>query len=204
MLAHVNIGVRYVLPAYPFAILLIAGLWRDDFVTTRSPKRLSTARLALLSLFVGESLWHCPRFMSFINFAAGGTERGWRIVNDSNFDWGQGLLDLKRWQDEHGNPKMALMYFGRVEPSIYGVAGPPITSARGDEPFLAVSTYFLAGMSHRLTTPEGPTDFLSLPYAGELRREPPFDRAGPTVYIYTTGAAAAAADEARRRLRRSM
>jgi hypothetical protein len=191
-LAHVNIGVRYILPAYPFAIILISGLWRASFHPA-----LNAARFGLLGMFVFESLWHCPRYLSFINFAAGGTDRGWRVVNDSNFDWGQGLLDLKSWLDSHGRPKIALAYFGRVEPSVYGIDYSPITAPRGDEQFVIVSTYFLNGLEHRLATPAGHTGWMKLPYAAELRRKMPVDRAGPTLFIYRAEDAAAAAREAR-------
>ena len=34
--------------------------------------------------------WVCPRFLTFVNFAVGGPSNGWRLLSDSDFDWGQG------------------------------------------------------------------------------------------------------------------
>ena len=196
VLADVNIGVRYILPAYPLAILLICRIWRDRPET--APRFWSTQRVgaALVAMMIIESVAAAPRYLSFINFAAGGRDSGWRIVNDSNFDWGQGLLDLRRWLDEHGSPPIAMAYFGRVNPSTYDINYSPITSP-GDVPLVAVSTYYLNGLSHRLPTEDGSTNWVSLPYAKELRQIEPLDRAGPTIYIYRAEDVAKAARRAR-------
>ncbi|MBC7782433.1 MAG: glycosyltransferase family 39 protein [Burkholderiales bacterium] len=198
VLADVNIGVRYILPAYPLAIVLISRIWRDRAETVRSFWSTQRVGWALLSIMMGESLLAAPRYLSFINFAAGGQTSGWRIVNDSNFDWGQGLLDLRRWLDAHGNPPIAMAYFGRVNPRVYGINYSPIT-APGDSPLVAVSTYYLNGLTHRLPTDDGATSWVSLPYARELREIEPLDRAGPTIYIYRATDVALAARRARNR-----
>jgi hypothetical protein len=197
VLPKVNIGVRYILPAYPLAIVLCSrifamGSWR--------PRELwPAARAALLILLAVETLVACPRYLSFINLCFGGQSgRGWRIINDSNFDWGQGLLDLKRWMNEHGNPRIVLAYFGRVDPATYGIDYSSITSPAPDASLVAVSSYYLNGLEHRMPTPRGPTkDFVGLPYAAELRRKQPVGRAGPTIFIYRAEDVAAAAREAK-------
>lgn len=196
VLPKVNIGVRYNLPAYPLAIVLCSrifamGTWR--------PRELwPAARAALLLLLGVETLVACPRYLSFINFCFGGQSgRGWRILNDSNFDWGQGLLDLKRWMHGHGTESIVFAYFGRVDPTTYGIDYTPITSPAPDAELVAVSSYYLDGLEHRMPTPAGPTDYVGLPYAAELRRKQPVGRAGPTIFIYRAQDVAAAAREAR-------
>jgi hypothetical protein len=164
VLSKVNIGVRYILPAYPLAIILCSrifaiGSWR--------PRELwPAARTGLLVLLGIETVLACPHYISFINFGFGGQSgRGWQVINDSNFDWGQGLLDLKRWMNEHGAKRVVFAYFGRVEPITYGIEYSPITSP-GDESLVAVSSYYLDGLEHRMPTPQGPTDYIGLALRG--------------------------------------
>lgn len=197
VLADVNIGVRYILPAYPLAIVLISRIWRDRPECKRvfwSTHRVGWALLVIMTI---ESLAAAPRYLSFMNFAAGGQKSGWRIVNDSNFDWGQGLLDLKRWSDAHGNPPITMAYFGRANPTTYGIDYSPITAPASEAPVVAVSTYYLNGLTHRLPTETGSTDWVALPYAKELRDLEPLDRAGPTIYLYRAEDVARAARRAR-------
>src|SRR5690606_14815226 len=42
---------------------------------------------------------------------------------DADADWGQGLIDLARWQDAHlpGPEPVLLAYFGNARPEDYGV-----------------------------------------------------------------------------------
>ena len=50
--------------------------------------------------------------MSYTNSLWGGTERGYLYLSDSNYDWGQGLLELARWQSTHGGGTLDVWYFG--------------------------------------------------------------------------------------------
>jgi hypothetical protein len=201
VLPKVNIGVRYILPAYPLAMILCSRVFAHG--TWRPRELVPALRGGLLVMLAIETLLACPRYISFINFACGGQNgRGWRVINDSNFDWGQGLLDLKRWLDEHGNPRIVFAYFGRVDPATYGIDYVPITSP-GDESLVAVSSYYLNGLEHRMPTPQGPTDYIGLPYAPELQQKSPVARAGPTIFIYRAEDVAAAARQAKERPKQS-
>ena len=42
----------------------------------------------------------------------GGTRSGYIRVSDANYDWGQGLPELARWQEQHGEARLAVWYFG--------------------------------------------------------------------------------------------
>jgi len=42
-----------------------------------------------------------PHQLAYFNELAGGPENGWRHLLGSNCDWGQDLLYLARWLDEH-------------------------------------------------------------------------------------------------------
>jgi 4-amino-4-deoxy-L-arabinose transferase-like glycosyltransferase len=115
-----NIGFRYLIPALPllylFASVRLLGAGRGH---TRRPLR-AAAVLLLVSLAVrSATAW--PDYISFFNVAAGGN--GWRLLADSNVDWGQDLPALARWQETklpEGAP-LYLSYFGTAHPSAYGV-----------------------------------------------------------------------------------
>ncbi len=185
LLANVNIGIRYVLPAVLPSFVLLGRVWSHE--AGRWTRRIATGCVVLLAI---ESLAVAPRFLTFFNAFAGGPSRGWTILSDSNFDWGQGLIDLKRWMDENRVGRIELMYFGRVDASVYGIDYELFTEhgkgAEADPPeYAAVSTYFLLGQYNRLATKTGPaTDWVMLPYAAELRRKKPVAVVGSVFYVY--------------------
>jgi hypothetical protein len=49
--------------------------------------------------------------------AWGGTANGYRLLSDSNYDWGQGLPDLRKWQQAHNEAQLEVWYFGS-DPSV--------------------------------------------------------------------------------------
>jgi 4-amino-4-deoxy-L-arabinose transferase-like glycosyltransferase len=83
MTSTINIGVRHVLPLYPFAVMaaaaLVVRLWRPAMAGL------------LVWYFASTTLCH-PDYLSYFNEAAG--KHPERIAIDSNLDWGQDLLRL--------------------------------------------------------------------------------------------------------------
>lgn len=167
----INIGTRYLLPLLPLAAVWAALLWRAD----AAPRRIAWA---LLGLACVESLAHAPRWITFFNPVATALG-GPRIVNDSDFDWGQSLPDLRRWMLEHGVREIALAYHGRVDPGVYGIAYEPMLRPPGPRfDYVAFSDVFLTGTARRMATPEGVSDFAVLPVWRALRDATPVHRAG--------------------------
>lgn len=103
-----QLGVRLVLPALPFGILVCAHLieWARNSSLTRG------LLLAGLALFAFESARVYPFGIAFFNVAAGGPTAGYRYLVDSNLDWGQGLGELERWTRAHRVAPIRLSYFG--------------------------------------------------------------------------------------------
>jgi hypothetical protein len=122
MLTPLNIGLRHLLPIYPFCILLAAvavgALW------PRAPGKMVVAVMAAIWLLeVGRAY---PHNIAFFNQLAGGPANGHRYLVDSNLDWGQDLKGLKRWMDEHGVDQIGLAYFGTADPGYYGIRYTPL------------------------------------------------------------------------------
>ena len=196
-LGDLNIGTRYLLPAFPLTIILISRIWS----VTRAPLAKTRAVLpylrdALLVMLAIETLWVCPRFLTFVNFAVGGPSNGWRLLSDSDFDWGQGLVELRSWLDEQKNPPIALIYFGFVNPTAYGIHFEPFTHSQNAK-YVAVSSYFLDGLRNRIWINTTERRWMGLPYYRDLQTKTPVAVVGHTIFIYSREDIDAAATEIR-------
>jgi len=104
MTSSINIGIRHVLPIYPFLTIGAAVgavvLWR---------RRRTAAVLLLAWYFAGTALAH-PNYLAWFNEAAGGHPE--RIAVDSNLDWGQDLFRLADYAERQTLSPLYVSYFG--------------------------------------------------------------------------------------------
>ena len=122
LFSSLNIGHRHLLPVYPFLFVLAAGsVW-----LLRQPARRPARLLVglLLALQAASSLRAYPHYLSHFNLLAGGPARGWRHLSDSNVDWGQDLIHLRRYLEAHpqllpAGERLKLAYFGTADPEYY-------------------------------------------------------------------------------------
>jgi len=123
LVAYRQLGLRYILPVWPFAILFL-GYFVHDLPPRTAERAVRLVRWsagALLAWFAAESLFVYPDYLSYFNELAGGSKGGWRYLAASNADWGQDLPALARWQRQHGNPNMYVLYYGTAPLAAYGV-----------------------------------------------------------------------------------
>jgi hypothetical protein len=125
MTSRLNIGLRHILPIYPFVILM-AALAGEALLTRVGGRRGAVALGAVLLAGALEYGRAYPDTLAFFNAAAGGPRRGFEYLADSNVDWGQGLKPLKRWMDRHAVTRINLAYFGVADPAYYGIESTPI------------------------------------------------------------------------------
>jgi 4-amino-4-deoxy-L-arabinose transferase-like glycosyltransferase len=141
-----NIGYRHLLPILPNLLLLVAGLsgsrvqwpgWRWSWPGGRESAigwGLVIGWSAVVLLLLA-TLWIHPHYLSFFNLAAGGPANGFQILVDSNVDWGQDLLRLKAWMDDHQVDSVHLAWFGTADPAYYGMQYEPLPGIGRDEFF---------------------------------------------------------------------
>jgi hypothetical protein len=92
--SRMNLGVRHILPVYPFLILLAAAAaWN----VARRSRVAAYAVTAIVLLHVASSLHAFPNYLTYSNELAGGPSKTYRILSDSNADWGQGLKQVQRY-----------------------------------------------------------------------------------------------------------
>jgi hypothetical protein len=175
-----NLGLRRILPAFPFLYLFAGRAVAWAMEPGRGFVRAGLV-LVLVAGSVAETLRIYPHHLSFFSAAVGGPLRGPHLLDDSNIDWGQDLPALAAWQRAHpGAPPMRLHYFGSAAPAAYGVQAERIGHiAELLEPrpgTYAISVHSLARL-RRLVPLAGPgIDWLN--------RFEPVGRAGYSIYIY--------------------
>ena len=119
MASGINIGVRHILPIYPF-VFLVASVAADRLL--RVPRRTGRIALAgLMTAWVVSIGMTYPHMLTFFNTAAGGPDNGLAYLSDSNLDWGQHLKLLRQWMDDHDVRHINLAYFGQADPRYYGI-----------------------------------------------------------------------------------
>ena len=168
MAAGFDVGVRYLFPLVPLAAILCGGLMRLRCRAGRTPARAwRLAAVALAALLALETALAAPWYLSFFNWPSGGPGGGDRLLNDSNVDWGQGLIALRDEMRRRGIGRIHLAYHGTTDPAIYGIEYVPyLGGTPGPESeWLAVSSYYFVGLSQRMMTPRGRTDFLRLDFS---------------------------------------
>jgi hypothetical protein len=185
-LAHApQIGVRHVLAAVPLLIVPASGLaaswlWRP---ASRGFRHWAPAALAvaLLSWHVGGTVAVAPRYLQFFNEVAGGPANGHRVLTDSNLDWGQDLIRLKDWLDQHPTrEELHLATFGRVDPAIYGIRALPLD--RDSHGLAVVSASMRAGRPY-FGNLEGHRGWIPAGTYTWLQGLTPIDRVG-ALFVY--------------------
>jgi hypothetical protein len=124
-----NLGIRHILPIYPFCIVLGA-------VAASSLARRSgigkAAVAALMILAVASSLHAYPDYLAYSNEIAGGPSHTYQLVSDSNADWGQGLKWAKIYLDHHPTSGCWFDYYNpTIDPAYYGIHCKPLLSGAG-------------------------------------------------------------------------
>jgi hypothetical protein len=187
---HVDIGLRHLLPVYPFFYALLAA----GLLTPRWRWKAPAMVIILIATAV-ESLAAYPYYTAFFNVLVGGSKNGPKYLVDSNIDWGQDLKRLGRFSAEHGSPTFCTMYFGTA-PDWYYVprAGnfPTIVELRKgadlDCEFAAVSVTPLEGV------------YVPEEQFAWLRDVPPLKRLGYSIYVWDSHDPAVVAALARLRV----
>ena len=121
MVSNLNIGYRHLLPMLPFVALHIGRLARTDGYQLWPAIAWQTVSLVLSTGLLVCTVSIYPDFLAYFNRMGGGPEEGWRVLADSNIDWGQDLKKLRLWMDAEGVERVRLGWFGSAYPEAYGI-----------------------------------------------------------------------------------
>jgi hypothetical protein len=181
MTTPINIGLRHILPLYPFLVLLAAAGLHALFTRGRT-----TIAAMALGLAVVEPALAYPHTLAFFNILAGGPSHGSEYLVDSNLDWGQDLKGLEAWMVDRHVDHINLAYFGFADPRYYGIdctflpGGPGwVEREQLQLPrlpgYVAVSATILRGVNG---------DALERDFYGRLARLTPVTTIGHSIVVY--------------------
>ena len=128
MSSGMNIGVRHILPMYPFLWILIAGA---SYTLIQHSRRWTYLVVALLVFQIISTSRTYPAYIAYANELWGGPSHAYRLLSDSNSDWGQQLKDVKRYLDQRGVKDCWFIYFGEgvVDATYYRIPCRPLPTA---------------------------------------------------------------------------
>jgi 4-amino-4-deoxy-L-arabinose transferase-like glycosyltransferase len=135
LLSRASIGYRYLLPALPLLYVTCGRLARPAAPARRRSNWLVAAPVMLLGVL---SLAIHPHYLAYFNLLAGGPWNGWRVVVDSNIDWGQDLARVGEVMERRGAASVRANWLGTAPLEVYGINGQTIDGWPwpGDDPLL--------------------------------------------------------------------
>ena len=143
--SNLNIGIRHILPTFPFVYLLVSGqinhwlaanfgsILENFKLTARGiGHTLKSSVLFVFRTYFKYSIvaillfWYAwgtlaiyPHFLAYFSQLIGGAKNGYQYVTDSNLDWGQDLKRLSQFVEENKIDKIYLNYFGGASAEYY-------------------------------------------------------------------------------------
>lgn len=180
-LQKVNIGLRHILPAYPFLFTLLG------FVPNIKTQSIKMAR----AIFYGGIVWYAysaaliyPNQLAYFNELIGGPKNGYKYLADSNIDWGQDLKALKIFMDEHQIKSIKLAYFGCSDPKYFGINYEYLPSFMIPEPQNAKDEIPLKGWFAISATMLDGVYLTDKDFYAPFRQVKPYGNVGHSIFIY--------------------
>jgi hypothetical protein len=138
-LSSKQLGVRMVLPVIPLLAIWMAAV----SPILRAGRRWALAAGAAVGIFMVSSLSVHPHYLSYFNLVSGGRDGGYRVGLGSNYDWGQDLPALAAWMERRGIDRVRLLYYGRIDPAVYGIDYVvPYRFAPGELPLVVSASHY--------------------------------------------------------------
>jgi len=167
-------GIRFMLPAYPAAFVLMGKLggvafekapewpsgFEGKFAQTRAWKKgfRIGEKIALVILTAAMLVQHAliwPDYIPYQNLAARHYLKDRPALIGSDLDWGQDLPGLAKWMQKNDVPAVDLAYHGHDDPARFKISY-TLPARNSDNEFIAISADFLAGAKYPMT-------FLAMP-----------------------------------------
>ena len=110
--AH-NLGVRYLLPVFPFLTLYAGGLvrltenWKFKIENSRTKIKTGTILIFVLAIwYVFSAVSIYPDYLAYFNEFIGGSANGHKYLDDSNLEWKHDLKRLAEYQKKYPDTKI--------------------------------------------------------------------------------------------------
>lgn len=118
MTSKLDIGIRHILPIFPFLILLAGA----GAVSLARRSRVWACAVGLLLILHGtSSLRAAPNYLTYSNEFFGGPQNTWRVLADSNVGWDSGLRALGAEIRKRQIKDCWFAYSGVPNPASFGI-----------------------------------------------------------------------------------
>src|SRR5262249_28683556 len=123
MTSHLNIGVRHLLPMFPFVAVTGAGFLAMliDLGMQRNRRLGVVLAVVLVGPRCGIADLTFPTYLTYFSPLAGGAERGWQTLSDSNVETGQEVKTLAKYLKARGQNRVTGVMVGGEFLRFYGV-----------------------------------------------------------------------------------
>jgi len=121
--SHLDIGVRHLLPMFPFVAITGAGFLATLIdLAKQHDRRLGVAlAIVLLGPSLAIAIVTFPNYLTYFNPLAGGMDHGWEKLSDSNVETGQEVKPLANYLKARGQNRVTGIMVGGEFLRFYGV-----------------------------------------------------------------------------------
>jgi hypothetical protein len=184
MTSHINIGVRHLLPAYPF-LFLLGGALLDRLLRAQRSHIAAVAVTLVLGGMGVEAARAYPDYLPYMNQLTW-QHPHWFYLADSNVEWGDDVRDLAGYLRERGETRVrAELLGGWATLPMYGVEYVSLLLPPAEQPptrYVALGASALNGST--VWVPEGPGDTPSHERFAAYRSRVPEAVFGHSIYLY--------------------
>jgi len=176
-----QLGLRYILPVFPFLFLLIAPLAEQ---LNFEKRKVFSYMIVVATLALPLSLRFAPDHLAYFNELSGGPEDGDLHLVDSNLDWGQDLYRLKDYLQKNPTEELKLAYFGTIPPSKLGIKYDLPPEFRPAPGTYAISASILQGRPYSVRKQDGSRHNVAHDALGYFRFFEPKAQLGYSINVY--------------------
>ncbi|HVG29545.1 MAG TPA: glycosyltransferase family 39 protein [Pyrinomonadaceae bacterium] len=193
MTSRINIGVRYLLPAYPF-LFVLSGALLERLASAARARRVGLALAAALLGWHGfEAVRAYPDYVPYMNQLAAGRPH-WRLLSDSNVEWGDDIRGMAAYLKARGETRVrGALLGGFLTPPYYGIEYADMLVLSDDRlpptRYVAVGASYLNGSPAAMAKPPGRTltDAEMINFFDAYRRRAPEAVIGGSIYLFREG-----------------
>src|SRR5260370_13986772 len=176
MMSSTNIGIRHLLPIYPF-LFILGGAFLDHLLSHRRQRLLMAGILVVVLGWMSiEAIRAYPDYMTYMNEFASRAPH-WYYLSDSNVEWGDDVKGLAAYLHERGEDTVSEAIWGFEILGKYGIrrADAPTNPNEAITRYVAVGASFLNGS---VNPSRNPNDYAA------YREFKPEKIIGGSIYVY--------------------
>ena len=108
MYSKADLGIRHILPIFPFVFVFISKT--INLIDFKKWRWVTFGFVILIVWYLSSALLSFPNYIAYFNEFAGGSSGGYKILTDSNLDWGQDIFRIKDYVEKNKITDYYLVY----------------------------------------------------------------------------------------------